>query len=162
MLNDFLSWTWRSKPRSTHPLTSKLLLSVTKINCQLSLNQFAESFRINRKYLDRQVFYKILLIFILLEQETIPRMSNVFIGVALTYVCNFFRPSICLSIRPFATCNLRVHIFFLSTYLLLDWQIELFLLIGWKSANQINDSIWQVSYGFPKKKFSMGAILISS
>ena len=38
-------------------------------------------------------------------------------------------------------CDLKNRIIFLSTYLLLDWQIDIFLTIGRKSANQINGSI---------------------
>ena len=67
-------------------------------------------------------------------------MKNVFIGGAPTYVCHFFHQSFCLSIRPFAPCDLRYHIL-PYIYLLLDWYISISRPIGQKSANQINGSI---------------------
>ena len=43
------------------------------------------------------------------------------------------------------------YINLISTHLLLDWQIGIFLPIGRKSPNQINGSIWKVSNSFFKK-----------
>ena len=119
------------------------------------LNRFAEFSRIYRKYLNRQIFYKLLLIFMLLEQQIITQTRNVFIGGAPPMYVTFF---VYLSVYPsfYPSCDLRNRIFFLSTYFLLNWQTDIFLSIRQKSANYIR----QVSCSFSKKKqFSMGAIL---
>ena len=71
---------------------------MAKANYRRSLNLFEEFPQIYRKYLNRQIFYNFLLIFIQLEQQFTPAMRNAFIDGAPTYVCHFFH----LSIRPFA------------------------------------------------------------
>ena len=58
--------------------------------------------QIYRKYLNQEIFYKILLIFILLEEQIIPRTRNALLGGAPSYVCLFCYPFIFLSSRPFA------------------------------------------------------------
>ena len=124
---------------------------MTKSNCWCSLNRFAEFALIYRKYLKGQIFYKFLLIFILLKQKISPRTRDVFMGGAPTYVCHIFLPSMCLSIRPLARHVISGTVYFSYYHILLDWQIGIFLKIGWKSANQNDDRIWQVSYSFAQK-----------
>ena len=120
-----------------YPSSSKYLLSVTKPSFRRTLNRFVEFSRIYRKYLDQQIFYKLLLILILLEQHIIPRTRNIFIGRAPTYVCHFFHTFISLSIRPFARHVIIGTAYFSYEHIYEEiGRLEFFLPIGQKSANQ--------------------------
>ena len=59
-----------------------------------------------------QIFYKFLLIFMLLELQIIPRIRSYFMVVHPSYVCHSFHPSICLSIHPFVHHVISGTVFF--------------------------------------------------